>query len=79
MYAGPSMGMVVMTIALAVAPRLQHGHNFQQDVDGGPGMVELSAAVVADDDAGETELGGPEGVFCALDALEEDGQAGDGA
>ena len=62
-----------------ISPLPQDGHDLAQDVDGGAGVVELAAAVVADDDAGEAELGGAEGVVGALDALEEDGQGRDGA
>ena len=65
--------MIIMVIILYMSPCPQRRHDFSEYVDGRTGMVELSAAVVADDDSRETELGGAEGVVCPLDALEEDG------
>ena len=69
---------MVMTI-LHVAPRSQHRHHFPQDINGRTGVVELSAAMVADDDSGEAEFGRTQAVLGSLDALEEDGQIGYGA
>lgn len=56
----------------------QGGHDLGEDFDARAGGVELAAAVVGEDDAGDAVLDGEEDVFDALDALEDDGHGGDG-
>ena len=51
----------------------ERGHDLDEDLDAGARGVELAAAVVGEDDAGEAGVVGHERVLPALDAFEDEG------
>jgi hypothetical protein len=53
--------------------------DLEGDLEAGGGAVELATAVVGEDDAGDFVLDGEAGVFDGGDALEDDGEFGEGA